>query len=63
MNGGSNVKTSRLSNGGHHLNLNNLNGSNLNTIKSIENGLKDMKKYHILNYISELQKSKIGPVS
>ena len=29
----------------------------------MENGLKDMKKYHILNYIRELQKSTIAPVT
>ena len=34
----------------------------MNTIKSIENGLKDMKKYHIVNYITELQKTKIYPL-
>lgn len=37
---------------GNNFRSSHLASSNINTVKSIENGLKDMKKYHILNYIS-----------
>ena len=37
--------------------------SNLHTIKTIEANSVQLKRYHIINYIAEMQKEKITPLN
>lgn len=44
-------------------NPSNSNLSNLHTIKTIENTQQQLKRFHIVNYIAQMQKEKIVPVN
>jgi hypothetical protein len=43
-------------------NTSTLAGSNVNTISQMETGTRELKRYHFLSYISELQKERILPL-
>ena len=55
------IPASSLTN--NNTNYSYLQAQTLNTISNMEVGNKEYKKYYIMNYISEVQRERVGPLA